>query len=139
MQGPKMSFFLNFPYLPPCILVGNDAFHYAFIPPSITILKVLLCFYMYIYFFASECCSMSRDLCACVNHNFNLSPFCVIHTQVVPTSYHHKYCCSEHLHTCPLLKLCNRSVGYTHLERESLGHGLSCPEFDQTVPHACPQ
>jgi hypothetical protein len=63
-------FFLNFPYLPPCILVGNDAFHYAFIPPLSTVLKVLLCFYMYIYFFASECCIMSRDLCACVNHNF---------------------------------------------------------------------
>ena len=84
-----------------------------------------------------ECCIMSHALCMC-EPPFCLSPLCVIHPQVVPTSYHHKYCCSEHLHTCPLLKLCNRSVGYT-LRRESLGHGLSCPEFDQTVPDACLQ
>lgn len=53
-----------------------------------------------------------------------------------PMSYHHKYCCSEHLHTCPLLKLCNRSVGYTLRDRWVMGfHVLNLIRWCQMPAH----
>ena len=39
-KEPKRCLFFFFsPYLPPCILVGNDAFHYAFPPPRVLFLR----------------------------------------------------------------------------------------------------